>query len=214
MINEDFDLDNANERNNTKYTPQQVHDENINIRKLTGDSNSLFVENDPKETDQEIFKEEMSKKYLIEFKDQYGHIVEAKNKFQKIVELMNEKGEYKNYFYDEYFEFDDKTKLKDKIEVSCKEYFKGMKFVFEYYYIGCPSWNWFYPYKMTPLLSDLYAYLKNILKTNPKSLDFQFQISKPLVPFKHLIFTLPKPSLGLLPKKLAEAVLAPESKIR
>ena len=51
---------------------------------------------------------------------------------------------------------------------------------------------------MSPLLSDLYIYLKNLKENNIK-LNFSYEPSKPSNPFTHLLYILPKNKLKMLP---------------
>eukprot|EP00494_Astrolonche_serrata_P033888 UN34157 len=48
--------------------------------------------------------------------------------------------------------YDDKPPLMDNI---AHEYIRGLCWVLLYYYQGCPSWSWFFPYHYSPFASDL-----------------------------------------------------------
>ena len=89
------------------------------------------------------------------------------------------------------------------VEQVCLKYLEGVQFVLRYYLQSCPSWTWYYPYILTPFLSDLTATLqKHVLHFEPK-----FELSQPYKPFKQLCFILPRGSFGLLPKAYQDKVL-------
>lgn len=71
-----------------------------------------------------------------------------------------------------------------------KSYIAGIIWNYRYYYKGCTSWNWFYPYYYAPLISDL---------CNFSCLPFQFTQAAPLRPFEQLLAVLPPYSAHALP---------------
>ena len=77
--------------------------------------------------------------------------------------------------------------LKEKIK---KYYIEGLCWVFEYYYNGCVSWSWFYPFHYAPFASDL---------TNIKYQKIKFELGEPFFPFEQLLSVLPPYSAGALP---------------
>lgn len=76
---------------------------------------------------------------------------------------------------------------------------EGIQFVLQYYFIGCPSWSWYYPNYYSPLISDLFKYLVHCLKTE-KLLDKTFAKGDPYPPFKQLLCILHPDNVALLPK--------------
>ena len=102
----------------------------------------------------------------------------------------------KEIFYKKYFG----RGKKEDIQYICLEYLKGIQFVMLYYFRGCPTWTWFYPYFMSPFLGDVIDILQETLETDPDKLDFQFDKDTPFKPFTQLAFILPKASIDLLPK--------------
>jgi 5'-3' exonuclease len=92
-----------------------------------------------------------------------------------------------------------------------KSYIEGLVWTLEYYYKGCVSWEWFYPYHYGPMLSDLV----NINSTLNEITFFgdetpssggQDGIRKvagePLRPFEQLLGCLPPSSSYLLPEPM------------
>jgi 5'-3' exonuclease len=91
----------------------------------------------------------------------------------------------------------------EEINEICENYITGIKWVFFYYFKGCPSWDWKYNYRHAPLISSLCEYLQGT-NTNSNMLNInqiKFSASKPLDPVNQLLYILPKSSLKLVPIK-------------
>lgn len=87
-----------------------------------------------------------------------------------------------------------------------RSYMEGLRWCLAYYYKGCISWGWFYPYHYGPMLSDL----TNI----PKMFDeISFELGEPLTPFQQLMGCLPPASSTLVPRLYRWLLTSPESPI-
>ena len=142
----------------------------------------------------------LEKPYLQVFHKNYQKLISAKKTILKILKMKREKKNYKNFYYKKYFP------KNESIFNICKNYLKGIDFVIKYYIIGCPSWDFTYPYKLAPLLSDIYFYLLK-LKENNIQIKFEFSKTSPTTPFKHLLHILPLENFVILPENFKKAVL-------
>ena len=87
-----------------------------------------------------------------------------------------------------------------------KSYMEGLMWCLAYYYKGCISWGWFYPYHYGPMLSDLIDV--------PRMFDeIKFEIGAPLTPFQQLMGCLPPASAELVPKLYRWLMMDPSSPI-
>lgn len=71
---------------------------------------------------------------------------------------------------------------RDAIREIVKSYCEGLVWVFKYYYQGCVSWSWYYPYHYAPMASDF---------INIDTFDIKFEKNAPLKPFEQLMGVLP-----------------------
>ncbi|KAG2387065.1 hypothetical protein C9374_002100 [Naegleria lovaniensis] len=91
-------------------------------------------------------------------------------------------------------------------DVSLK-YLEGLVWVFRYYYTGCDSWGWFYPYHYAPFASDM-------AEVDISKLNLNFEKGAPYKPFSQLLGVLPPRSARALPPAYRELMLSNESPIK
>eukprot|EP00923_Selenidium_pygospionis_P041694 GHVN01072360.1.p1 GENE.GHVN01072360.1~~GHVN01072360.1.p1 ORF type:complete len:720 (+),score=65.27 GHVN01072360.1:1819-3978(+) len=85
-------------------------------------------------------------------------------------------------------------------------YVEGLSWIMKYYYRGCPSWMWYYPFHYSPLVSDIAQFHKQD--------KIFFEQGKPFKPFEQLMAVFPAKSRGLLPEQLHHLFVAEDSKIK
>lgn len=107
---------------------------------------------------------------------------------------------YKRTYYREKLKLDPD---KDSVLKVVNEYVRALQWNLHYYYHGCVSWGWFYPYHYAPFISDI---------MNFKSVDLEFDLGEPFKPFDQLLSVLPAASSSLLPsvyRNLVTSVSSP-----
>jgi len=95
--------------------------------------------------------------------------------------------------------YTDKCKADDVAEHGGKEhlfrsYVVGLCWVMKYYYDGCPSWKWYYPFHYAPFASDL----RNIERFVKDCTSFELE--QPFKPVEQLMAVLPEDSSHAIPK--------------
>ncbi|GME85608.1 unnamed protein product [[Candida] boidinii] len=61
---------------------------------------------------------------------------------------------YRNRYYQEKFHTKDEQEINRIKKDMTYCYIQGVSWVLLYYYQGCPSWNWYYPYHYAPFAAD------------------------------------------------------------
>ncbi|KAJ2882774.1 5'-3' exoribonuclease 2, partial [Coemansia aciculifera] len=80
----------------------------------------------------------------------------------------------------------------EEIHTIVEHYVRGLCWVLKYYYQGCTSWGWYYPYHYAPLASDF---------ADLDMMDVSFELGTPLRPYEQLMGVLPARSGHNLPKQ-------------
>ena len=115
---------------------------------------------------------------------------------QKIIEVSggieSKIKKYKETYINNKFKFHSNELIRNVSHL----YLNSLLWVYQYYYNGIPSWNWFYPFHYAPFFSSLYQHIDT----------FTYPIfdtkEKPNSPFEQLLSILPPWSSHALPSCL------------
>lgn len=154
-----------------------------------------ILNNDKNPYEINLVKSKLEDRFMsLSFEKQLKEINKAASDISYRKKYLNNDCELHKYgfkyrYYKRKFQinFEDNPPLLDNISL---EYIKGLCWVLIYYYQGCPSWSWFFPYHYSPFASDL----KKI-----HTFQIKFQKSKPLFPYGQLMSVLPSASGKALP---------------
>jgi 5'-3' exoribonuclease 2 len=85
-----------------------------------------------------------------------------------------------------------------------RSYVEGLSWVLLYYFQGCASWTWYYPYHYAPFAADF---------TDIDKMDIKFDKGKPFKPYEQLMGVLPAASNHAIPPVFHPLMTDPESEI-
>jgi 5'-3' exonuclease len=77
----------------------------------------------------------------------------------------------------------------------CRNYLEGLEWVFKYYTVGCPDWQWKYNYHYPPLISDLVKQMSHHRHTG----NFITMFREPLTAEMQLLYVYPREYLCMTP---------------
>ncbi|KAH9814141.1 XRN 5'-3' exonuclease N-terminus-domain-containing protein [Melampsora americana] len=96
---------------------------------------------------------------------------------------------YRERYYRQKFGIELSDEIERRKIVQC--YVEGLAWVLAYYYQGCQSWQWFYPYHYSPFAADF---------TNLKEMKVEFKLGQPFKPYEQLMGVFPAASRSHIPK--------------
>ncbi|KAB5528191.1 exoribonuclease 2 [Coniochaeta sp. 2T2.1] len=109
---------------------------------------------------------------------------------------------YADRYYEQKFHVDPKdTEFRHKV---ARAYVEGLAWVLMYYFQGCPSWEWYYPYHYAPFAEDFVDLGK---------MTISFEKGRISRPFEQLMSVLPAASRHSLPEVFHDLMLNPDSEI-
>ncbi|PLW15175.1 hypothetical protein PCANC_12861 [Puccinia coronata f. sp. avenae] len=98
-----------------------------------------------------------------------------------------EPGYRERYFRQKFgIELNDETEKRKIV----KYYVEGLAWVLAYYYQGCQSWQWYYPYHYSPFATDF---------TNLEEFEIKFNLGQPFKPYEQLMGVFPAASRSHIP---------------
>jgi 5'-3' exonuclease len=160
-------------------------------RERSGSTGNFYSEENL--TPEQKYKNDVQHLYLCNNQHPLYDIYEED--FQK-VNFFSASYTWKNQYYNHFCANHSDGQSRKRMIV---EYLKSLKFTLLYYNDSCPSWSWYYPYRVAPLFSDIYFFL-----CSNENMDFNEKLSfskgKPLTPFEQLMFILPPQSKENIPR--------------
>ena len=109
---------------------------------------------------------------------------------------------YSDRYYEQKFKVDPKD-LEFRHKVA-RAYAEGLAWVLLYYFQGCPSWTWYYPYHYAPFAADF---------VDIGNMEVSFEKGKPFRPYEQLMGVLPAASNHAIPEPFRDLMTNEESGI-
>jgi 5'-3' exoribonuclease 2 len=173
-----------------------------------GDAEEEFDADDDDDEDV-VIEEDLSPEVAKAFKDRVKTQQQKKlDDYSTNVEdnvRLHEQG-WKDRYYSDKCKADDVAAHGGR-EHLFRSYVMGLCWVMKYYYDGCPSWKWFYPFHYAPFASDL----RNIERFQSDVKNFD--TSRPFNPVEQLMAVLPSDSSHAIPNEARWLMTDPESPI-
>lgn len=109
---------------------------------------------------------------------------------------------YADRYYEQKFGVDPKDiGFRNKV---ARAYAEGLAWVLLYYFQGCPSWTWYYPYHYAPFAADF---------VDLENMDIKFEKGAIFKPFEQLMGVLPAASNHAIPDVFRNLMSDPDSEI-
>ncbi|KAG7665175.1 RAT1 [[Candida] subhashii] len=115
---------------------------------------------------------------------------------------------YRKRYYEVKFHLRNDEEINEMRRALVRHYLEGVAWVLLYYYQGCPSWQWYFPYHYAPFAADF----TNIMELVPSG-RIEFELGQPFRPYEQLMSVLPAASGHTLPEVFRGLMSEPDSEI-
>lgn len=123
-------------------------------------------------------------------------------RYWNAVDYHQEKHVWKGQYYRQFCGFDPENSGSYNRDRSAlvQNYLESLMFTLRYYTEGCPSWSWYYRYRVAPIPSDVYTVLdRQCMDSNA----ITFNKGQPYTPYQQLMMILPPESMTMIPPSIA-----------
>ncbi|RLV88104.1 5'-3' exoribonuclease 2 [Meyerozyma sp. JA9] len=115
---------------------------------------------------------------------------------------------YHDRYYQTKFHLTTQEEIDETRRGLVRSYLEGISWVLLYYYQGCPSWQWYYPYHYAPFAAD-FVNVSDIIGEE----GIKFDLGTPFRPYEQLMAVLPAASGHNLPAVFRDLMSNPDSPI-
>jgi 5'-3' exoribonuclease 2 len=196
----DEDSDDDNEKGKSRASGHSEEQESQEVESKVADDDDADVSIPIPPVDADVTK-------IKAFFDELKNVVKQANTVEDVVdEVKLEVEGWKERYYEKKFYISPEHigKRHGPVYDIAKAYIEGLCWVLLYYYNGCPSWEWYYPYHYAPFASDLYE---------SAVLNVEFELGKPFSPLAQLMAVLPSLSGHLVPEPYRKLMCEKDSPI-
>jgi 5'-3' exonuclease len=118
----------------------------------------------------------------------------------KVIDYNEPRNVWNNKYYSFFFNIlpDNPREFIKYKKLICYTYLKSLLYCLRYYLTGLPSWDWYYPFRVAPMPSDIIYFMNDM----PKDLNFKFELGEPYSPIEQLSMILPPQNISILPRPI------------
>lgn len=127
----------------------------------------------------------------------------------KVIDYNESRNVWNKQYYTFFFGIspDNPREFRNYKRLICKTYLQSLLYCLRYYLTGLPSWNWYYPFRVAPMPSDIIYFMNDM----PKDLNFEFEMGEPYHPIEQLTMILPPQNISILPRPIRTLITSGSS---
>ncbi|UKK02617.2 exoribonuclease [Theileria orientalis] len=102
-----------------------------------------------------VNKKDVEEEFMKRYEEELSKLKSVDEVKLSVDVTLNDPRLWKEAYYREKFHLTEEDDMNAYVQEVSYHYIKGICWVLRYYYQGCPSWSWYYPYHYSPFCSDL-----------------------------------------------------------